>query len=451
MTRSRGQSSIEFIILLAAVSSFAVSVLGIYLHATHSQTSAYTELLNATATEIRNQTGYIAANGSDNVLEYIYAPEEVYVNHSSLVQVVVYASNATMDNISISADHMEAIPSKFYNTPIAQVQIFSFTVIPESVGRLNITINSAVQTESGVSHMIKNVTTYSVLQSGLALTPNGTSPPLFVPTLTENHARVLSNISPQGNITYLSEWSHCGYIGFWGHELSMQAECGGNAKWYYYMFSGPCYYDDGVVWATTCVYENTMNSTLYSIGVQNRYVYNDTLLLSNASESGTLYSSISSSENVSLLRESGNNTSAGNVTVGGQVTAYTPTQDYSYYVLRRSENFTIINSSAASQYTQLLNNLNDVLGYYNGSEIGDSELATIQQTISSYNRGAASLYNSTKADSPCAIYQYNTSTTLYSCKPFGAIDFGNLTVKISNSIPHKNASFLVSGSYIYVR
>ena len=451
MIKRIGQSSIEFIILLAAVSSFAVSVLGIYLHVTHSQTSAYTELLNATATEIKNQTGYIAASPSDNVLEYVYAPEEVYVNHSSTVQVVVYASNATMDNITMGADHMYAIPSKFYNTSIAQVQIFSFTVIPEAVGRLNITIDSVVQTMSGVNHILKNTTTYSVLQPGSALTPNSTSAPLFVPTLTENYGSVLSNISPQSNITYLSEWSHCGYIGFWGHELSMQAECGSNAKWYYYMFSDPCYYDDGVVWATTCVYENTMNSTLYSIGVQNRYIYNDTLLLSNASESKTLYSSINSLTNTSILRESGSNASVGNVTVGGQVTAYVPTQDYSYYVLRRSENFTIINSSTASQYTQLLNSLNDVLGYYNGSEIGDSELATIQQTISSYNRGAAELYNSTRADSPCAISQYNTSTPLYSCKPFGAIDFGNLTVKINNSVPHKNASFSVSGSYIYIR
>jgi hypothetical protein len=449
MDNITGQTSVEFVIILAAVASFAVFVLGAYAQFSHSQTAEYSALLNSTGNQNGAAQGNsIASQQNSSVFEYVYAPSVMYVNQSNPLRVVVYSDNATLSSMRVLAQYVELSPATYSNVTLGQIQVFTFYVVPEKAGPLNLSIDSMILTRDGSSYANTSASSYAVLQPKYLPQANSSSPTLFTPSMDEVSASVMSNLQPGGNVTYLTEWSHCGYISFWGNEYGIDHECGSSAKWYYWMLSGSCY-SDGVVWATTCIYEEPVGVSLYSLGTQNKYLYNESLSLVNSTSGTILHSSLTNASNSSILENLSMGV-VGNVTISGGITASVPEQDYSYYVLRRNSNYTIINSSSYNLYMQTYNNLNGVMGYYSGSEIDGSELATIQQTISAYNNVVAEIGNATSSKPPCALESYNSDIS-YICKPFGQIAFSNITVYISNKLPHKNSSFYLSGSYIYVK
>lgn len=442
------QTSMEFIILLVGISAFSIAAIGMYLHFSHSQDSVYYNLLNSTS-NISANTAYSSSPPSEPFYVSVYSPSVAYVNTSSSIDVVLYTSNATLDYLDMNSPTLEHTPTSYSGIALNQASVFSFSIVPEHAGYSNVSISIEATGPGGVYHYNKSLQIYSVYaaSSGSGIQPNNTNLlPVLSASLYPHSEAVLSSIDSGAGLYQLTEWSHCSYTGFWHHELSIQTECG-NAKWYFWIFSSYCYYNSGSSTVTYCVYENPTGASLDSIGTQSTYQYNLTLSLSNSSKNIYLVSSISNSGNTSPILSAINGTRVGNATVSGQISGYASPQDYSYYLLNKSSNYTVVNSSAYSQYMQAYDNLNYVLDYYNDSGIGGSELSTIQQTISSYNKESSAMLDAEAANSPCSVVEYSGKAWYY-CKLF-SIEFDNITALVDSPL-HQNSTTVADGSNIYI-
>lgn len=439
-----GQSSMEFMMILVAVSAFAASVLGAYANFSHAQYSSYNSLLGAAQ---NNTTAtYLSPSSSASAYVEVYAPSVAYLNKSSSVQVAVYASNAVIRYANLSSSSIMYSPSSYSGIAVYGVSILPFNIVPTLLGEENMTVSVDLSYNGSQHYYNKSFQLYSVAQGGSPSFSQSTSQAVFSAALYPHSLAILSS-TVQGPALYqLTEWSHCSYTGFFHGELSLQSECG-NAKWYFWIFSSSCYYNSGSSTVTYCVYENPTGSSLDLAGTNTSYQYNVTLSLYNSSAGEYLSSQLSS------LRHSNpifgvNGTQVGNVIVGNAIAGYVPSQDYSYYLLNKSSNYTAINQSAYSEYMQAYNNLNYVLNYYNDSGVGGSELSAIQQAVSSYNQQSSALYNSKPASSPCGIVS-SSSGLWYSCNAL-SMEFGNITASFA-SPPHSNSSYVFDGSNINIR
>ncbi|MEM3827061.1 MAG: hypothetical protein QXR58_00475 [Candidatus Micrarchaeaceae archaeon] len=447
MKKISAQSSMEFIMILVAVSAFSSAAVGIYLNASRIQSSSFEKLLGAGSNSSLSANAPAQA-GNRGVYFSVYAPSIAYVNQSNSIMVVVYADNATLDYLSVSAPSVMHSPSAYSNATLSEAEVFPFSVVPERTGASNISISLAVTQHGSVLRYNKSVELY-VEYAPFALAGSGqssTAPALLSAALYPHSEFMLSSIDSGPALYNITEWSHCSYTGFFHQEESIQAECG-NANWYFWIFSSSCYYNSGSSTVTYCIYENHKGASIDSIGAQDFYQYNITLSLYNTSKGIYLSSSLRNSSTALPLVSSVNGTRVGNVSISSSMSGYAPPQDYSYYLLNRSSSYEAVNSSSYSQYMQAYNNLNYVLNYYNDSGIGDSQLSTIQQMISSYNKESASIYNSAGAAAPCAIISSN-GKVWYACKLI-SLEFDNITARFTFP-PHQNSTSVVGGSNINI-
>ncbi|MGC8622455.1 MAG: hypothetical protein ACP5UC_00620 [Candidatus Micrarchaeia archaeon] len=438
------QSSMEFMIILVAVSAFAASALGIYSGFFHTQHASFENILSVAGS---NKTVNWQLNNVQNAYIEVYAPHIAYLNESSSLQVAVYADNAIIESASMSSPFLRHTPSGYSGIEVDGVSILPFNIMPSTVGEENATVSVGLDYNGSIHYYNKSVQLYSIVQGSSFNASKARSSLLtFSASLYPHSISVLSSISKGASLYKITEWSHCSYTNFFHNELSMQAECG-NAKWYFWIFSSRCYYNSGSATRTYCIYENPSGASTYAIAPNTSYSYNVTLDLYNSSSGVYLSSELLSSRHSNPI-ESINGSQVGNAIVGASIAAYVPSQYYSYYLLNKSGNYTAVNESAYSQYLQAYNNMNYVLSYYNSTGIDSSELSSIQQAISSYNTQSGIFYYSKPAASPCNVIEYSGSYW-YSCSAL-SMEFGNITAFLE-TLPHLNSSEVFDGSNINVR
>ena len=156
------QTSVEFMVILAAVAGFSVFVLGLYVNLNNAQHSAYQDVMSYSQEKPNSiSTNSIYVDNST----YLYAsiPVVVYLNQSGQLSVVYsYPSTYNLESINafaIGSAAVEVMPSQYANTGCTGLCTLQFSVVPEGVGPINITV--AMHLVSGSNLMTKNITVYS--------------------------------------------------------------------------------------------------------------------------------------------------------------------------------------------------------------------------------------------------------------------------------------------------
>jgi hypothetical protein len=224
---------------------------------------------------------------------------------------------------------------------------------------------------------------------------------------------------------------------------NIQEQCGG-AQWYFWIFSGNCYYGHGIMTATYCVYLNAAPLSLGSPGTSPEYAYNITLELYTRSIPVSIAANLTDRSPYGDLR---NGTATyGNAIVENDIAAVSPLQYENTVLMKTNRTVEVVNSTVYQSYSQALNNLYAVLGYYNGTGVDDGDMATIQQTISTYNLEEAKLASSqVQSDQDCWIGGNTVSE--YICRPVGLFDYENITARIGR-IRAQTGLESVSGSVV---
>lgn len=431
----RAQTSIEFLIIMAAVAGMSVAFIYAYAHAGNQVDSIYGYL---NKTQQANAFPKID-NASLHAEIYAYMSQAISLDGSGTLEVIAaLPRNSSSISITPYSSAFYFYPASISSNYTYSPYIAYFQAIPKYAGTWNLTV-SAVIAADGTS-IIKRAYASAYVQGIGTPSRNGTAGRAISASLSQGNDSVLYGLSHEAGVPKLGETSHCTYLNFWYTPLSFQSQCG-NAAWDFSMFSDGCY-DAGSTGRTYCVYENPTGYYTQNVTSQEGYSYNLALALKYGN--ATYMSSIGSSEQHAELLYG--NALAGNVTVSGQ--AGQPVQSPSLFeVMDSAQSSYPVGIGAYDTYGQYFSSMEAKLGYYNGSGVGPSEFSSIQQSVSSYNAYLDSFLG-TGAQKGCSVAYYKGIGYL-SCPAAAPLDFGNITVDIYNSTINKSLS--VDGSTINVR
>jgi len=433
----RIQTSIEFLIILAAVAGVSIAFIYAYGHAGNQVRSIYGYL---NETQQGTASAMVSSNRSTQVMLYVYAPPASHIGSSSGLEVIVaFPPNSSAVSITPTSQAFSFIPSNMTSGSITSPYIAYFQAVPKEAGEKSISVLVKVINNGNITYSKANASTY--VYNANASSNHTNAAKTIAASMLQGNDSVLYSLSTRSNLPRLSETSHCTYINFWYNPLSFEDQCG-NAAWDFSIFSDGCY-DAGSTGRTYCVYENPSGSYTQNVSASSGYTYNVTLSLTYGNTTYT--SNINSNEpHASLFNGA---SVAGNVTISGQISGQSLQSPSTIEVLGSNSSAYPINMGYYNTYGQYLSAMEAKLGYYNGSGVNPTEFSSIQQSISSYNNYLSRFIN-TAADKACSIYIRNGSAYL-SCPASSQLDFGNITVHIYNQTIDQ--SLYVGGSTINVK
>ncbi len=430
----RAQTSIEFIIIMAAVAGMSVAFIYAYAHASGQMNSVY-GYLNST-----ESTGNPTASGNEGIQTEIYAYITPVINQDSsgtLEVILAMPQNASSAVITPASGAFSFYPESISLNYTYSPYIAYFRAIPRYAGNANLTVKATIT----IGNSLVQSTAYASAYVALGAQQSNNTAEALSASLSQRNASVLYGLSQSINVPKLVETSHCTYLNFWYTPLSFQDQCG-NAAWDFSIFSDSCY-DAGSTGATYCVYKNPTGYATQNATVQDGYTYNLTLGLRYGNS--TYISNINSNgRHAALLR---GNTVVGNVTVSGQISGQSVQLPSAIEVMDSGQSSYPIGIGAYSTYGQYMSSASAKLGYYNGTGVGSSEFSSIQQGISSYNSYLGSFLG-TDAYTVCNVISSGGNAYL-SCPASSALDFSNITVDLYNGTA--DGSVQVDGSTVYVR
>jgi hypothetical protein len=420
------QTTIEFILILSAVAAVAVFSIGELYHLQSAQRTVYDALLNNTNNTIQPPTYQIGGVPS----LYANIANTTYVNSSNEGYLVAYVPEGyNLSSITILGNGFSFIGGKDTVTSSYGLYTAHFFAIPRSSGNLSFSVSAIFKSLNGVYERNETVYTYAVpVQSQQFFVSGTNSTPYLTPYIYRHNETLVYNISNFGQVYTVGITNKCSRENWEYQQEDIGAQCG-NAQWYFWIYSDDCYYEHGILTATYCVYMNVAPIPLGNLGTTTpKYAYNITLQLYNKSLPLSLAANLTNRSPYGNLQEG--TTNYGNVVVNNSITAISPLQYENTVLMEINGQIKTVNSTVYQSYLQALNNLYAVLGYYNGTGIDDGDMATIQQTINSYNLEEGKLVNSSEQPSHNGCWFGANSTYEYMCKPIGLFDYGNITAHI---------------------
>ncbi|MGC8495790.1 MAG: hypothetical protein ACP5MX_01095 [Candidatus Micrarchaeia archaeon] len=385
----KAQTSIEFIILLAAVSSLSVFLIGLYGNVFSAERSSFSIVSNAFANSTQNMTNvqYGAVQGFHMS---IFVPNSMYVGEQYTVQLAIYVPpNSSIQYIHVNASNAYVNPSSRANIS-SGFTVLSFSVLPLNPG---LVVVNATALLGNSTRSVAGISYASIAQQSAS---NSTMPYF---SISRNLESVAYNTSMPSHIYTLGLWSHCSYVSFWGSELSIGQECGAGASWYFWVGSWYCTWAPGSQsdTMTYCVYKQQSNASVQEILQKPHYIFS--INVSVTYNNYNLNSELSSSVPEAPLLLKG--MKAGNVLVSDVSGSANPISQY--LVLDKPSGNYLENASTYSIMQVTRQNLYNELSYYNGTSISTSTLTRIEQGINSLNMIAGSIINGNESSSACSV------------------------------------------------
>jgi hypothetical protein len=413
----KAQTSIEFVLLLAAVAGLSVVVLSQYGSIKGAERTAYSAITNASTIQPPN-TLY---TGSQGPSLSIYAPQAMYVNSTYKGDVlIVYQSGYMPVSVYFGNSNATAIsPAKYPNITPSGLDLLPFYVSPHVTGAVNITAyatflyqGQTVIREASASASVSQMPTSS--QSGYT----------FISIQRHNETDLYS-VGAWQNVSGFSYSSHCANYNFWGTMFPESGQCGPNS-WGVAVGDSNCnpfWYDGSTRYY--CFYTNT---TRGKVGSTNSLLqkFNMTLLLTYGQQ--TLSANLSSTKpKAPLVGQSGE--------VYGNATAQAVncgSSNAGYQVLENSNAYHYVNSTLFSEYKSASAALVQTLVIYNGSG-GNNVIQYVLAMISEINTMVNSIASSSaESAGNCTIA---IGSQIYEvCKP-GSVFSYNITANVVGEQP----------------
>ena len=437
----RLQTAVEFLIISAAVASFSVTVLGIYMHVNSSQRQFVSYAFNHTSDTANTVKAAMDGNGS--ITMSVSIPNSTYINKATPIDIILFGQRSMFLKSLVISDGGDGSlsPERFSNETVDGMSLLYSEFVPSSTGNANIEINATFATPTGVVYRNVSLNTYISSSNGSVTSSQNY---IYSPSIVAKNEYAAFSASESNPIYRLSYSSHCSQMNWWYQQLSIGQQCG-NAKWYFFISSGYCYYDYGAPTVTYCVYQNPTGGNYSLMNQTASKHYNLTLNLTNST--ARLSSILTQNANISqLLYE---NKSYGDAYVSGAIEGFYPKPYNNELFINDNSAEKVVNISYYSTYLQQLNNVNAALAYYNNSEVSGSDLSSILQAISGYNTYENAFLSAINSTSKyCTIS--DIGGVLYKCRTYSPFEFTNITAIIDN-YHGANSSYIADGSEVYIR
>ncbi|MDE1857127.1 MAG: hypothetical protein KGH98_03530 [Candidatus Micrarchaeota archaeon] len=434
----RLQTSIEWMIIIAAIGAISIASLSAYSKFSTSQKALAYSLINQSAKSAA-QSFNQAFSQQGNVSFYDMIPTISFVNQSNDVHLILSGEkNFSVKKAVVIADNAIVIPAAYYNVSSPGFSELGFSLLPTSQGVIHLSINASVLIGGSIINEHANGETYATYPQQ----PQGGHGGIYASIIRHNES--LSFPLQAGNRTYtIGQWEHCSYLGFFGGELGIYAQCGSDASWYYWTFSDYCY-SGGITEMTHCVYLNPTSTSIRKVSLSYSPIYNITVGIYNET---TMASANLSSKAQNAIAYNGGHP-VGTASVSGRVYGDSMQPYDEVVIMNQSGQVYPINLTAYDAYVQSLNNLFSVMGYYNKSEAGDGVL-NIDEAISAYQNALSRLNSTPQADIQGCSLSILNGTESYVCKPFSVLTYSNITITLNGSDISQQLD--ASGSTINVR
>ncbi len=428
----KGQSSTEFIILLAAVSAFAVTILSLYAGLASREAPVYSSLRNVSGLDYSNM---MATTDTASQLS-VYVPSTTYLMQPARAYAIVYLpAGFAISNVTAGEAGIGAIQYSYVGQ--GNPSILSIPILLTAVGQHNVSV--AVVAVNGSN-------TVALHAYGMTVTVNG-SASQYVRNqsgqvsayIARRNESLLYGLSSPVSMGAITQSSSCTMMNFWDQLWPIQMQCG-DAKWEVRIFDDYCFGAYGTT-RTYCFYGPGNGKIMQKVNYSYSPYYNISLV---TNVGGTMLTANLSSHAPSSYVYLGN-AIAGNAVVDGNIIAYGPDPAQSIAVLR-SNAARLVNMSYYTTFQQYLNNVESMLAYYNNTGVDNSQMSAIQQAISAYD----SYVNSTLPAQSTSQCIYLTGRGMLSCPPLQEFVYGDILERLNDSL-NANETVYVDGSKISVR
>ncbi len=365
------QASLEFMLILSAVSLVAFLALGIYA----SRASQGEKLLNLSLADVK----FNASTGSRFNISF-YMPFNTVVGNSYLLNYVVMCPNGSFvfdinsSNISFSKDRI--------SSSIENIFAGYLYFVPKDAGENNAKIYYTASCGKDYSGSYK-LSTYSIYQNQNNLVNNTTDS--FA--IYNRNEFLLYNYSGKNNINGLSIWGHCKYYPPNVPGTSVLYECGTKNAWDYDVFSYYCYNIEEGVYYTICIVPYSTQYNLSNLNA-NQYSFSYNFTLRAYYNGVEFYARFNNTKCASLF--------SGNEKIGEAcISNISGIGPINYATLiSNSTSSGIANQSLYQSYMQARNNMYSTLSYFNSSYADNAEQAQINSAIDYYEKAASDLEGS---------------------------------------------------------
>jgi hypothetical protein len=414
------QSSIEFVIIMAAVASMSVVGLSFYSHV-HS---IFMKAINNTSNP--NNSISLLQNATFSISAYIFAPELRIGNESELTLLV---TTSIPSNVFIRAkgSGITISPENINSKIISGQEFYNFYVSPEDSGFGNVSFEITASNGSISSNYNISSTLYTYLSNNTEIGNNLSNASSVSNVYIKPESEFLSyNVAKPANLYYITESSHCSELNFWGQQMSIQSQCG-NASWYFWAFSDSCYYGSAQVPTKTyCVYRHYSGYNASMLESNPSYIYNVTM--------GLRYKGVNLSSDITSKKPKSNITNGNRIfgfaDVGNSIYAQVAFQSPLYIISSKSNNYTISNANYTA-YSYAYSNIEDELAYYNNSD--NENLGTINREIYAYNNTLLKFISAiTPVNSSECSLSMQSGIRSYNCKPLSPMQFYNASIYLYN-------------------
>ncbi len=371
------QASLEFILILAGVSTLALaSVIG-YSHLQSSAKSILSDLNNSPVGFSVNNT--LPDFHSTPTLN-IYFPLNSSFGVPNKMQIDAYGCDSGLLRFALSSNNI-LFSRPYGSAAIAGIVSINDSFVPFASGEdavlLNYTLNCTggefvSANEELFTYAATFTTPYSSQQNAYA-------------TISQRNESIYYPLQNQGFIVNFTQFNHCTYVNFWDVPYSPTVQCGYNPAAYdYYTFDGGCLAPNYPYLRTYCIVPNEMSYAAYALNTSAphlRYSFE----LEIQTPEGTVAASLTNATNSSQLY------------LGGQVIgtaiisqAYSPPYSQLFTMIADgNDTYLYANATLYAQYLQYKNALYAQLNYYdNQGSAGEipQSLATYEQSLSTMLR-----------------------------------------------------------------
>jgi hypothetical protein len=427
------QSTLEFIMILTAVSLFSIFVISQYIPFQNIQKIAFDKLSNQLEYNTINISNINEVYNNINVTAIM--PNITYINKSSNINLVFSSTDSyKINSIKLNSINAVIYPNNFSNINASYIQLIQTSIIPKTLGLFNVSISIIVS----ISNSIKKYN-FSLSSFAMAINKNTTNNTnktiIFINNRNES---ILFNLSKNNQILSFYEWKHCPYIGIWGNILPEYRQCGYNT-YGFMIYSGAC--NNGAYRLYVCIKPVNYSFDIQNISDSYSYLYNINLHtnINNINAITTLSNNYNSNQLIS------NNSIIGTAKINNIFAlSNTTNQYYKKYSIKNVTNTKyIINSTFYNNYLTNLLEFKTTLVNANDTSITSNLYNYINSLVNKIN------YNSSEINNQQAI-QINECKLLqnqFICKAYYPFIY-NITENIFNK--NINETINYEGSIIHI-
>ncbi len=412
----RIQASLEFLLILSAISIVALGVISFYGHQ-----MSYEKHLANLSLNIDNYSTKESEYGLGFSFS-AYAPYKVELGGVYLLSFVATCQNGSIKVSFESSSAKVSQNQSSYN--ISGIVAGYVYFIPEESGFEKIELHYNASCGKNYSGNY-NITTYA-----------------FSPIQYSNYSQnyfaiynrteyIIYNKSSSNNIFYLKYWGHCQYQ---FPNTSVAVECRTKNAWDYDTLNYYCYTNDLGLYYTTCIYPAESEYNISNIQYD-QYNFSYYFNAQAYYYGRQIYFSFNNTKCTYVYSE-GN--AIGRACIYN-ITGIGPLNGLSLIYNKSKEG--IANQSLYQSYIQAKNNMESVLSYFNSSYVDGSEISQIYSAIDYYTKESSALEKEGFENiSSCII-----DNSKLACKPIYPLSYiilANLSIRVPATTLYYEGSIL---------